>query len=102
MLMVHGLGGNALNWMAVAPEVAKHYHAVALDLVGFGQTPLYNRSATVGANAELVHDFIEKVIGGPVVLGCNSMRGQVAIVETADHPSLVTGCILVDPAVPIS
>ncbi|OLC25214.1 MAG: hypothetical protein AUH40_07230 [Chloroflexi bacterium 13_1_40CM_65_17] len=101
MLMVHGLGGNALNWMAVGPEVAKHYHAVALDLVGFGQTPLYNRSATVGANAELVHDFIEKVIGEPVVLVGNSMGGHIAIVETADHPSWVTGCILVDPAVPI-
>jgi pimeloyl-ACP methyl ester carboxylesterase len=101
MLMVHGLGGNALNWMAVGPEVAKHYHAVALDLVGFGQTPLYNRSATVGANAELVHDFIEKVIGEPVVLMGNSMGGHIAIIEAADHPWWVTECVLVDPAVPI-
>jgi len=101
MLMVHGLGGNALNWMAVGPEIAKHYHAVALDLVGFGQTPLYNRSATVGANAELVHDFIEKVIGEPVVLVGNSMGGHIAIIEAADHPSWVTECVLVDPAVPI-
>jgi len=101
MLMVHGLGGNALNWMAVGPEIAKHYHAVALDLVGFGQTPLYNRSAAVGANAELVHDFIEKVIGEPVVLMGNSMGGHIAIIEAADHPTWVTDCVLVDPAVPI-
>jgi len=101
MLMVHGLGGNALNWMAVGPEIAKHYHAIALDLVGFGQTPLYNRSAAVGANAELVHDFIEKVIGEPVVLMGNSMGGHIAIIEAADHPTWVTDCVLVDPAVPI-
>jgi len=101
MLMVHGLGGNALNWMAVGPEIAKHYHAIALDLVGFGQTPLYNRSAAVGANAELVHDFIEKVIGEPVVLMGNSMGGHIAIIEAADHPPWVTECVLVDPAVPI-
>jgi pimeloyl-ACP methyl ester carboxylesterase len=101
MLMVHGLGGNALNWMAVGPEIAKHYHAIALDLVGFGQTPLYNRSAAVGANAELVHDFIEKVIGEPVVLMGNSMGGHIAIIEAADHPTWVTECVLVDPAVPI-
>lgn len=101
MLMVHGLGGNALNWMAVGPEVAKHYHAVAIDLVGFGQTPLYNRSATVGANAELVHDFVEKVIGEPAALMGNSMGGHIAIIVAADHPSWVTECILVDPAVPI-
>ena len=68
LLMVHGLGGNALNWMAVGPTLAEHYHAIAIDLVGFGQTPLFHRSATVGANADLVDDFIEKVIGEPVVL----------------------------------
>ncbi len=101
MLMVHGLGGNALNWMAVGPELAKHYHAIAIDLAGFGQTPLYHRSATVGANAELVNVFIEKVVGEPVVLMGNSMGGHITILEAADHPQLVTECILVDPAVPI-
>ncbi len=101
MLMVHGLGGNALNWMAVGPELAKRYHAIAIDLAGFGQTPLYRRSATVGANAELAHRFIEKVIGEPVALMGNSMGGHIAILVAADHPDSLTECILVDPAVPI-
>ena len=101
ILMVHGLGGNALNWMAVGPELAKRYHAIAIDLAGFGQTPLYRRSATVGANAELVHRFIEKVIGEPVTLMGNSMGGHMAILVAAEHPDSVTESILVDPAVPI-
>jgi pimeloyl-ACP methyl ester carboxylesterase len=100
LLMVHGLGGNALNWMAVAPEIAKSYHAIALDLAGFGQTPLFRRSAAVGANAQLVHDFIEKVIGEPVVLMGNSMGGHIAILEAAAQPTWVTSMVLVDPAIP--
>jgi pimeloyl-ACP methyl ester carboxylesterase len=100
MLMVHGLGGNALNWMAVGPELAKRYHAIAIDLAGFGQTPLFRRSAAVGANAELVHQFMEKVIGEPVLLMGNSMGGHIAILEAAEHPRWVAECILVDPAVP--
>jgi pimeloyl-ACP methyl ester carboxylesterase len=100
LLMVHGLGGNALNWMAVAPEIAESYHAIALDLAGFGQTPLFRRSAAVGANAELVHDFIEKVIGEPVVLMGNSMGGHIAILEAAAQPEWVTSMVLVDPAIP--
>jgi pimeloyl-ACP methyl ester carboxylesterase len=100
MLMVHGLGGNALNWMAVGPELAKRYHAIAIDLAGFGQTPLFRRSAAVGANAELVHQFMEKVIGEPVLLMGNSMGGHIAILEAAEHPRWVTECILVDPAIP--
>jgi pimeloyl-ACP methyl ester carboxylesterase len=100
LLMVHGLGGSALNWMSVGPEVAKGYHAFALDLAGFGQTPLFHRSAAVGANANLVHSFIEKVIGEPVVLMGNSMGGYIAVLEAAEHPSWVTAMVLVDAAIP--
>jgi pimeloyl-ACP methyl ester carboxylesterase len=100
MLMVHGLGGNAMNWMAVGPEFAKTHHTLALDLAGFGRTPLFRRSAAVGANAELVHRFIEESIGEPVVLMGNSMGGHIAILEAADHPRWVSALVLVDPAIP--
>ena len=100
VVMVHGLGGSALNWAAVGPELSKHYHAVAIDLAGFGQTPLFRRSATLGANANLVHRFAEEVFGGPVVLIGNSMGGHVGILEAGDHPDSVRALILVDPAIP--
>jgi pimeloyl-ACP methyl ester carboxylesterase len=100
LLMVHGLGGSALNWMAIGPEVAKSYHALALDLAGFGQTPLFNRSAAVGANADLVHTFIEQVIGEQAMVMGNSMGGHIAVLEAAGHPSSVSALILVDPAIP--
>ena len=100
LLMVHGLGGSALNWMAVGPELAKSHHALALDLAGFGQTPLYGRAATVTGNSALVLGFIEKVIGEPVLLIGNSMGGYISILEAADHPQWVKSLVLVDPAVP--
>src|ERR1700738_3569409 len=68
VLMVHGLGGSALNWAAVGPELSKNNHAAAIDLAGFGQTPLFRRSSTLGANANLVHRFAEEVLGEPVIL----------------------------------
>jgi pimeloyl-ACP methyl ester carboxylesterase len=100
LLMVHGLGGSALNWMAVGPAVARTHRALAIDLAGFGQSPLHGRSATVGANAELVSDFVEKVIGEPVVLIGNSMGGHIAIIEAATHAEWVESLVLVDPAIP--
>src|ERR1051326_2069685 len=84
LVMVHGLGGNALNWMDVGPGFAPHHRAVALDLAGFGQTPLFDRSAAVGANAALVTKFIEKIfIGQPVVLMGNSMGGHISVLVGA-------------------
>jgi pimeloyl-ACP methyl ester carboxylesterase len=100
IVMVHGLGGNALNWMDVGPGFAERHHTVALDLAGFGQTPLFNRSATVGANAELVTKFIEKLFDEPVTLIGNSMGGHITVLIAADHPELVRRAILVDPAIP--
>lgn len=100
VLMVHGLAGSAINWMAVGPEIATTNHALAIDLAGFGQTPLLNRTATVGANAGLVNDFITEVVREPVTLMGNSMGGHISILEAADHPRWINAMVLVDPAIP--
>lgn len=99
-VMVHGLAGSAINWLSVGPEIAKTHRALAIDLAGFGQTPLLNRAATVGANAALVHDFIKEVVREPVTIIGNSMGGHIAILEAADHPDWITAMVLVDPAIP--
>ncbi|HKB19332.1 MAG TPA: alpha/beta fold hydrolase [Candidatus Dormibacteraeota bacterium] len=100
VVMVHGLGGSALNWMAVGPQIAESHRALALDLAGFGQTPLFGRAATLGANAVLVHEFVARVAGEPAILIGNSMGGHIAILESAAHPDSVRACVLVDPAIP--
>lgn len=99
-LMVHGLAGSAINWLSVGPEIAKTHRALAIDLAGFGQTPLLNRSAAVGANANLVHDFIKEIVREPVTIIGNSMGGHISILEAADHPEWITAMVLVDPAIP--
>jgi pimeloyl-ACP methyl ester carboxylesterase len=100
LLMVHGLGGSALNWMAVGRAFAERCHAVAIDLAGFGQTPLFKRSAAVGANADLVRRFIDEVLDEPVTLMGNSMGGHISILVAGAHPERVARVVLVDPAVP--
>ena len=99
VVMVHGLAGSAINWMAVGPQIAKTHRALAIDLAGFGQTPLLNRSATVGANTELVRAFITEVVREPVVLVGNSMGGHISVLEAASRPDWITAMVLVDPAV---
>lgn len=100
VLMVHGLAGSAINWMAVAPEIAKTHRAFAIDLAGFGETPLRNRSAAVGANLTLIHEFIREVVREPVTIIGNSMGGHISILEAAEHPKWITAMVLVDPAIP--
>ena len=100
MVLVHGLGGSAVNWQAVGPGLAARARVLAPDLAGFGRSPLAGRSARVQANQRLLGRFIDELAVDPVILVGNSMGGMIALLEAADHPERVSGLVLVDPAVP--
>ncbi len=96
MLLVHGLGGSHLNWAAVGPGLAQRHRVVALDLAGFGRTPLGPRRATLAANAALISRFIDAVLGAKVTLVGNSMGGLLALMVAAAGPQRVRALVLVD------
>lgn len=100
IVAVHGLGGSALNWSALAPLLTDHCRVVALDLVGHGRTHSMGRSAAVPDNTRLVRRFIEAVTDEPVVVVGNSMGGMIAIHLASEHPDVVRGLALIDPALP--
>jgi pimeloyl-ACP methyl ester carboxylesterase len=101
MLLIHGLAGSHLNWMAVGDRLATNHRVYALDLRGFGLTPLgRGQKATLQANQALIEGFLEKVVGGPAILVGNSMGGRLSLQVAASRPDLVSRLVLVDPAAP--
>ena len=68
IVAVHGLGGAAVNWSALAPLLTRKYRLVALDLAGHGLTTSQGRGADVGSNRALLHRFVESVSTRPVIL----------------------------------
>jgi pimeloyl-ACP methyl ester carboxylesterase len=100
LLAVHGLGGAAWNWLALAPLLHDHVRLMAVDLAGHGLSPAAGRPTTVGANRRLVDRFITEVAEEPVVLIGNSMGGMISILEASAAPGQVRGAVLVDPALP--
>jgi pimeloyl-ACP methyl ester carboxylesterase len=100
IVCVHGLGGAAVNWMAVAPLLTGSYRVLAPDLAGHGLTRSGGRGTDVVANMGLLHQFIRSVTTSPVILMGNSMGGMISLLEAAAAPDDVAGLILVDPALP--
>jgi pimeloyl-ACP methyl ester carboxylesterase len=100
ILLVHGLGGAHLNWMAVGPQLAARHRVYALDLPGFGRSPLAGRRSTIAANVDLLTRAIKRLSPSSMVLMGNSMGGLLSLGVAAQHPDLVHGLVLVDPAVP--
>lgn len=101
LLLVHGLGGSLVNWAAIAPALARTCRVMAIDLVGFGRTQSLGRSPRIDDNRALLARFIDRVIGHPVILVGNSMGGLLALLLADARPDLVSGLVLVDPAVPV-
>jgi len=100
MVLVHGLGGSHVNWLAAGPRLATRARVLAVDLAGFGRTPLAGRSPRVRANQRLLGRFVDEVAGAPALLVGNSMGGMISVLEAAQHPERVAGLVLVSPSVP--
>jgi pimeloyl-ACP methyl ester carboxylesterase len=101
VVLVHGLGGSALNWAAVAPALAERHRVVALDLAGFGRTRSGGRSVAVHDNQRLLHRFLTQVAGSPAILVGNSMGGLITVLQSHHHPDTVAAAVLIDPALPV-
>jgi pimeloyl-ACP methyl ester carboxylesterase len=100
IVCVHGLGGSALNWSALAPLLTGRCRLLAPDLAGHGLTQSLGRGTDVAANRALLHRFVGSVARGPVILMGNSMGGMISLLEVAAAPDEVAGLILLDPALP--
>ena len=101
-VMVHGLGGNSLNWVDLADGLADRLECVSLDLPGFGATPpLASADYSIAAHTGAVVATIEALFPGqPVHLFGNSMGGAVALQVAARRADLVRTLCLISPALP--
>jgi pimeloyl-ACP methyl ester carboxylesterase len=100
IVLVHGLGGSHVNWCAVAAGLARRHRVFALDLPGFGRTPLAGRSTRLDDNAALIAQFIGHVAGGRATLVGNSMGGLLSMMTAAKYPYRVDHLVLVNAAYP--
>lgn len=100
-LLLHGLGGSARNWLDVVVPLAAHGPVLAVDLPGFGRSPVPEEgSARVRANAGFVPALLDTLGWDRIVLFGNSMGGLIATLVGARHPERIDRLVLVNPALP--
>lgn len=100
-LLVHGLGGSALNWTDLMALLADRLASRAVDLPGFGQSPPpAGDDYSLPTHVRAVVGLLEADGRGPVHLLGNSLGGTVATVVAATRPDLVRTLTLVSPALP--
>src|SRR5450755_2862723 len=100
VLFVHGLGGESLDWAEVAARLGEKVDCYALDLPGFGGSPLPTDGDLSLDGAARAVAAVAAQIGPPVHLVGNSMGGATTVRLAAEHPDLVRSLTLISPALP--
>lgn len=99
VLFVHGLGGCWRNWLENLTHFGRTHRAIALDLPGFGHSPMPSWPIDMPAYGRLVHDFCEKLgIDRVAALVGNSMGGFVSTEAVIDDPERFEKLVLVSAA----
>jgi len=99
IIFVHGLGGCWRNWLENLPHFGRTHRAIALDLPGFGDSPMPSWPIDMPAYGRLIHDFCEKLgIDRVAALVGNSMGGFVSTEATIERPSRFEKLVLVSAA----
>lgn len=102
LVMVHGLGGSSLNWVALMRELEGEFDLVALDLPGFGASPPpRDGQYTPAGHGRSVVALVNALdVAGPVHLMGNSLGGAVSVQVAGRRPDLVASLSVISPAMP--
>jgi len=88
ILLVHGIGGCWRNWLENLPHLARSHRVIAIDLPGFGHSPMPSWQIDMPAYGRLIHDFCEKLgIGRLAALVGHSMGGLISTEAVLEQPS---------------
>jgi pimeloyl-ACP methyl ester carboxylesterase len=96
VILLHGLGGSAQNWMFTIPALAEKYHVIALDQIGFGKSdkPLINYR--IRNYVDFLDQFCKQLKIERTSLVGNSMGGWIAAAFAVAYPERVDRLVLAD------
>jgi pimeloyl-ACP methyl ester carboxylesterase len=94
LLLIHGFGASTYTWRHVAPELAKSYRVIAVDLKGFGQSDKpFDGRYSVYDQAELLAQLIEDKDLRDLTLVGHSLGGGVALLLALEANQRLDGRI---------
>ncbi|MDX1588522.1 MAG: alpha/beta fold hydrolase [Oleiphilaceae bacterium] len=99
LVLVHGFGANNLNWLRMARHLKDHYHIIAPDLPGHGQStqdPELNYS--IDSQVDNLAALLDQLDVDSAHLAGNSMGGAIVAMFGAAHPERTRSLALLNPA----
>lgn len=98
IVWIHGLSGSWQNWLENLPEFADTHRCIAMDLPGFGASPMPAEKISIAGYAAAVNELLDRLgVQRAVVVG-NSMGGFVGAEVAITFGTWVDKLVLVSAA----
>jgi pimeloyl-ACP methyl ester carboxylesterase len=98
IVFLHGLAGCWQNWLETIPEFARDHRVIALDLPGFGESPMPAQTISMPGYARLLDElFVTLGVDSATIVG-SSMGGFVACEFAIRYAAQVQRLCLASPA----
>ncbi len=99
LMLVHGGAAHGHWWSFIAPQLTRHYHVVAPDLSGHGDSGRRDRyPREIWADEVMAIADDVGFVGPPVIAG-HSLGGMVTMVAASRYGDRLAGAIIVDSPV---
>ena len=98
IIFVHGLAGCWQNWLEQLPEIGRARRVIALDLPGFGRSPMPSWDVSIPDYGRFLVRFAEAVEAPEAIVVGNSLGGYVTAEAVASEPGAFGGLVLVAAA----
>jgi 4,5:9,10-diseco-3-hydroxy-5,9,17-trioxoandrosta-1(10),2-diene-4-oate hydrolase len=98
IVFIHGLAGAWVNWLENLPAFAADHRVIAMDLPGFGASPMPSARITISGYARVVEALLDQLgVDAAAVVG-NSMGGFIGAELAIRFPARVERLVLVSAA----
>jgi pimeloyl-ACP methyl ester carboxylesterase len=94
LVLVHGLGGGAANWIELAPLLAERRRVLVPDLPGHGGSSPLPAAPNLAAYADRIALVIDREDMAPAPVVGHSFGGTVALRLAIRRPDAVSGVVL--------
>jgi pimeloyl-ACP methyl ester carboxylesterase len=99
ILFIHGIAGCWRNWLENLPYFGRTHRAIAIDLPGFGDSPMPSWEISMSNYGRMIHDFCERLgIDQVAALVGNSMGGFISTEAVIEEPERFDRLVLISAA----
>jgi pimeloyl-ACP methyl ester carboxylesterase len=97
VIFLHGSWEDSKQWTNIVEPLSKHFHCLAIDLLGFGNSTAIKAPNSIELEVDCLHEFLTALKLRQVYFVGHSLGAWIAVSYTLKYPDLVQGVVAISP-----